>query len=211
MAFFCVIDPGFQGGISIITENDSENPIIYRMPVIKITKMVKGKKRIKQFYDLLEIRKIFKKYLNKKSILMVEKVAPHVGEGSVSSFSFGRGYGNLEGIIVGLFEKPPIEVSSQTWKKYFPELITDEMRKIKIEMKELRIIDKTLKEKGAKNANKKQIDKLGRQFKSLAKTEARELVSKLYPSISDKFIKKNSDGMAESLLIALYGRNYELV
>ena len=59
----------------------------------------------------------------------------------------------------------------------------------------------------AKKLNKKEIDKLGRQFKSLAKTEARMLVSKLFPSISDRFIKKNTDGMAESILIALYGKN----
>ena len=86
------------------------------------------------------------------------------------------------------------------------------MRDIKVEMKELRIYGKTLKDKKQKKLNKKEIDKLGRQFKSLAKTEARELVSRLYPGLSDRLIKKNTDGLAESLLLAVYARdNYSML
>jgi hypothetical protein len=204
---FCGIDCGFTGGISIILGNDLDNPIVYKMPVIKEVKKVKGKNKTKQFYDLLEIRKIFKNHLSKNSIIFVEKVSNMPGEGSSSTFSFAKGFGNMEGLIVGTFGNLPVLITPQSWKKYFPELITNEMRGIKAEMKELRLAGKKIKGKEAKKENKKHIDKLGRQFKSLAKTEARMLVSKLYPSISDRFVKKNTDGMAESLLIALYGKN----
>ena len=203
----CGVDPGYTGGLSIFSEKDLEMPIVYKMPIIKEVQKTSGKTKIKQSYDLLEIKKIFDMHLNNNSIFYLEKVAPHYGEGSVSSFNFGKGYGNLEGLIVGLFNKMPIEVTPQAWKKHFPELITSEMVDIKVQMKELRLINKKTKETKAQIENKKQIDKLGRQFKFLAKTEARNLASKLYPSLSDNFVKKNSDGIAESLLIALFGKD----
>lgn len=214
MVIFCGIDPGFQGGISIISEDTSETPIVYRMPVLKMHKVVKGKKKTKQFYDLVGIREIFQKHLDKDSVIVVERVSPHAGEGSVSSFSFGRGYGNLEGIIVGLFNKTPGEVAPVSWKKHFPELVNDEIRGKKEEAKEIRARDKilpakpkTIEEKEAKKENKKQIDKLNRQVKAIAKTLARELASSLHPELADNFKLKNSDGVAESLLIAIYGRD----
>ena len=208
----CGIDPGYTGGLSIFLENSLDAPLVYKMPVIKTVKKVNGKKKTKQNYDLLEIRRIFKKNLNKNTIFAVEKVSSMPREGSVSSFNFGFGCGSLEGLIIGLFDKKPLLVTPQKWKKEFPELITDEMLIIKAEMKELRLVDKTLKDKKTKKENKKHIDKLGRQFKSLAKTEARKLVSKLYPGLSGRLIKKNTDGLAESLLLAVYARdNYSML
>jgi hypothetical protein len=209
----CGIDSGFKGGISILSDDKKPNPVVYNMPIRKTVQIVSGKKKIKQFYDLIEIRKIFQKHLDKDTLFIVEKVAPHIGEGSVSSFSFGRGYGNLEGIIVGLFDKYPIEISSQKWKKNFLDLNNVEIKNKKEEIKQLREDGKTIKEKEGKSENKRQIDKLNRQVKAIAKTLARELASSLYPELANDFKKKNSDGMAESLLIALYGRDkqHELV
>lgn len=200
----CGIDPGYTGGLSIFLENSLDNPFIYKMPVIKTVKKVNGKKKTKQSYDLLEIRRIFKKNLNKNTIFAIEKVSSMPMEGSVSSFNFGFGCGSLEGLIIGLFDKKPLLITPQKWKKNFPELITDEMVDIKSQMKDLRIVGKTLKDNAAKKENKKYIDKLGRQFKSMSKTEARMLVSRLYPGLSDRLIKKNTDGLAESLLLAVY-------
>lgn len=204
----CGIDCGFQGGITILIEE--QDPIVYKMPVNKEIKKVKGKKKTKQSYDLLEIRKIFKDNLDKNSTIFIEKVSSMPGEGSVSSFNFGKGFGSMVGIIVGLFGHVPIEVSSQSWKKYFPELITDNMREIKAEMKELRLIGRKIEGKEEKKENKRQLDKLGRQFKKNAKEQARVLSSVKYPKLSDKFKKVNTDGMAESLLIALYGRDKQM-
>jgi len=195
------IDCGLTGGISILKDK-YKTPTVYKMPI----KPVVVNKKKKNTYDITEIVNIFFSYKDKKVLFCIEKQGVRQGEGSVSAMTIGKNYGMLLGLAYALgFDV--MEITSQSWKKYFPELITDDMRGIKAEMKELRFAGKTLKDKEAKNLNKKQIDKLGRQFKSLAKTEARELVSKLFPSISDKFIKKNTDGMAESILIALYGKN----
>ena len=123
----------------------------------------------------------------------------------MSALTIGKGFGQLLGVGYAL-EFKVVEVTPQSWKKGFPELITDEMRDIKADMKDLRLAGKKIKGKEAQKENKKQVDKLGRNFKSLAKTGARELVSRLYPSLSDKLVKKNTDGLAESVLISLYGK-----
>jgi hypothetical protein len=198
----CAFDPGFSGGLTILKGNI---PLVYKMPIIKTVKKVKGKIKTKKAYDLLKIREILSQHLDKDSLILIERVATMPGEGSVSSYNFGRGVGDLEGICVGLFNKYPIFVSPQTWKKHFPDLHTEAMGKIKEVIKKLRIENKTLKDKETQKENKKQIDKLNRQVKSLAKDAARFLVMDLYPSIKDVFQKKNTDGMAESLLIAIYG------
>ena len=193
------IDPGFQGGISILEGN--KIPLVYKMPI----KSVVVNKKKKNTYDMEEIVKLFFSYKDKEVLFYIEKQMGLGHESAISTMTIGKNYGQLLGVAYAL-NFNIVEVTSQSWKKMFPELITDEMRDIKVEMKELRIYGKTLKDKEAKKLNKKQVDKLGRQFKSLAKTEARELVSRLFPSISDKFVKKNTDGAAESVLIVLYGK-----
>lgn len=208
MTVFCGIDPGFSGGIAFLNDKPQSSPIIYKMPVIKEIRVVDGKKSIKQSYDLLAIKELFEKHLTKDSIFILEKVGPHRGEGTVSSFNFGRGFGNLEGLIVGLFGKLAIKVTPQRWKKYFPELVTNLIIEKKQEVKELRVIGKTLKDKEVKKQNKKDIDKLNRQIKNEAKTASRGLISSRYPASADMFVKKNTDGMAESVLIAIYGMDH---
>ena len=206
MTIVCGIDVGFLGGISII--DNSDVPVVYKMPVIKEIKKVKGKNKTKQRYDLLEIRNILKKHLTIDGTIIIERVSTMPGEGSVSSFNFGKGMGNLEGICVGLFGHLPIFVSPVSWKKHFGgDLITEGMITLKAEIKDLRASGKTLKDKETKKENKKQIDKLNRQVKARAKTAARILASTLYPELHDAFEKKNTDGMAESLLIAVCERD----
>jgi hypothetical protein len=128
------------------------------------------------------------------------------GEGSVSAFSFGMSAGSTVGIAYAM-EFDVVVVGSTKWKKHFPQLIDDEIRDYKAQAKDLRIVAKTLKDKASKKANKKLIDKINRQVKTIAKRLARELVVSLHPELEDDFKQKNSDGMAESLLIALYGRD----
>ena len=192
-------DPGVTGGISIVGKRLKS--CMFPMPVVKTVVNKKKKKK----YDVNAILDIFKKYKGKKVLFVQEKIHSMPGEGSVSSFGFGYNSGLTKGICLGMgFDV--VEVSPIIWKKAFPELTTPEMRVKKAEIKDLRVISKTLKDKGAKKQNKKQVDRLGRQIKSAAKTAARELVSKKYPQFADVLQKKNTDGMAESFLIALYGR-----
>jgi predicted RNase H-like nuclease (RuvC/YqgF family) len=194
------LDPGVTGGITIVYKNGKVN--IHRIPVKKVVVNKKTKKK----YDLKEVVAILK-HLDGKGVLFVqERVSSMPGEGSTSSFNFGHSAGSTEGIAHAL-EFDVVVVGSTKWKKYFPALINDEIRDYKAQAKELRVIGKTLKDKAAKKENKKQIDKLGRQVKTVAKRLARELVISLHPELADDFKQKNSDGMAESLLIALYGRD----
>lgn len=194
------IDPGVSGGISIVYKNGVID--VNRIPVRKITVNKKDKK----VYDLSEIRKILEPHQNKKVLFIQERVSAMPGNGNVSMFGFGKSAGSTIGMAVGLGFKV-IEVGSATWKKHYPQLVTDGIRDKKESIKKIRALGKTLKDKKAKKANKKEIDKINRQVKTIAKKEARKLASLLYPNSADEFKKENSDGIAESLLIALFGRD----
>lgn len=198
------VDPGLKGGISIL--DGKKAPLVYRPPVKKII----VNKKNKNTYDMIKIVDIFKQYRDQEVLFYIEKQSVRRGEGAVSAMTIGKGFGQLIGAAYALGFNVT-EITPQVWKKQFPELITDEMKEIKVEMKELGVLGKTLKDKDLEKGNKKQIDKLGRLFKKNAKTNARALVSEKYPTIADLFKRVDSDGMAESLLIALYGRKNELV
>ena len=199
---FIGLDPGVVGGISILEQYAKYSIIINRVPVKNI--VVNNKK--KKTYDLDEFYNILSKFSGKKVLFIQEKVASRPGEGSVSSFNFGKSCGSTLGMAIA-FGFKVIEVSPSTWKKDFSQLNNANINGMKEETKILRALAKTLKDKDLKNENKKQIEKLNRQIKIEAKSQARSLASSLYPEFSDFFKQKNSDGMAESLLIAIYGRN----
>jgi len=199
MTFVCSIDPGLSGAISIL-EGDKE-PLIYRIPLKKII----VNKKNKNTYDMMKIIDIFKEYKNKKILFVIEKQNVRQGEGAVSAMTIGKNYGQLLGMAY-TFEFKVIEVTPQRWKKHFPELINDCIREKKEEAKKLRNLGKLLKDKEEKKQNKKQVDKINRQVKVEAKKNARELASKLYPTLKDMFIKTNTDGLAESLLIGIFGK-----
>ena len=123
-------------------------------------------------------------------------------------FNFGKGYGNLEAISLTLghiYNYELVEITPQTWKKHYPQLETEEIAEMRLEQKSLRQKDKNEKDKGVKKENKKLIEKLGRRIKSLAKAEARTIAKSYKSSPEDLFKLVNSDGMAESLLLAIYG------
>ena len=218
------IDPGLTGGISILDDGALS---VYKMPVRPI---VVNKKK-KNTYDMVEIIKLFSSYRSKQVLFIIEKQNVRPKEGGVSAMTIGKNYGQLLGAAFA-FCFDVVEIASQKWKKHFPELISkgiidkkEEIKKLKSLLKEelgkLEEIGKTLKDKKAKKLNKEQIkrlskesiketDKLARQVKAEAKTNARELAAKLYPKIADRFEKKNTDGVAESVLIALYANaNYD--
>jgi len=220
-------DPGLSGAISILEDN--KEPLIYRIPLKKII----VNKKNKNTYDMMKIKDILKEYKDKKILFVIEKQNVRQGEGAVSAMTIGKNYGQLLGVAYA-FEFDIIEITPQRWKKHFPELINDYIREKKEEAKklrdinkirkkeinELKIIRKEIKGKEEKKQNKnnidkidkqitdnkKQVDKINRQVKVEAKKNARELASKLYPALKDMFIKTNTDGLAESLLIGIFGK-----
>lgn len=95
---FIGIDPGQSGGIAAIGSAGYE---IVPMPETR-----------KQAFD----------YLNqvtfeaKRTVAVVEKVASRPGQGVASMFKFGKGYGELLGILTALHCEI-LEPTPQAWKK----------------------------------------------------------------------------------------------
>ena len=193
------IDVGLTGGISI-SENRKDLPIVLKIPLIQIIVNKKNKK----VYDMISIVKILEKYKERNVLFFIEKQGVRPREGSVSAMTIGKGFGQLLGVAYA-FKFKIIEVTPQSWKKHFPELITTDMLEIKDFIKKMKVAYKILKDKEQKRAKEKEIDKLGRQFKKQAKAQSRSLASELFPELSDMFQKTNSDGLAESLLILCFG------
>jgi hypothetical protein len=192
------VDCGLKGGITVI-EGDKVNA--YRMPV----KAVKKTTGTKNKYDLDAIVDILESYTGRNVICLVERQGVRPGEGSVSSMTIGEGYGQLQGIAKGMRFRLEI-VSPQTWKKSFSKLDSEDIRKKRDELKEMKEQYKNIKDNKLKKENKKEIGRIEKEIKNLAKTQARLIVADLYPELADKVSKKCEDGVAESVLIALYAR-----
>ena len=84
------IDPGLTGGLVALTP--SGTPINYR----QIPRRPDG------FIHLEMLRIYLKDYHEQESYFWLEKVWSRPGEGAASSHKFGRVFGVLEGILVGL-------------------------------------------------------------------------------------------------------------
>tara|TARA_R100000501_G_C2618448_1_gene111941 strand:+ start:939 stop:1430 length:492 start_codon:yes stop_codon:yes gene_type:complete len=113
-------DPGITGGIAIYSSGDY---LVKEMPVFSSKK---GKKKI-NILDCTAISTILVDYSVEKIYLEDVNAAPH--QGVVSMFNFGKGLGQLIGMIqtLGLpYEKiRPIE-----WKKYHKLLKCDKKASI---------------------------------------------------------------------------------
>lgn len=176
------LDPGITGGIAILKDGES---IVFKMP----TKIIEKNGKNKKDYDVVQIASIIKKHSNRETIVFQELTHALPGNGSVSSYFFGRGAGILEGVCTAM-GLPITFVTPQQWKKTFVGLI----------------IPRPSKEEIGK-MTKKQIAKLKRVNKAIAKTRARELASSMYPELAEQLRFVNADGLAEALLIASHAKN----
>ena len=103
------IDPGSNGGISIIKKFSEKLPEIVfssRMPVVAIF----GKKII----DTLKIYNILK--LHQIDVAILEKVHAMPRQGVTSSFQFGRSFGGIEALCYILAKRVDY-VAPAVWKK----------------------------------------------------------------------------------------------
>jgi hypothetical protein len=192
------IDPGNSGAITFLSQGTTT---IRDIPIISyVSKSGKAKKK----YNLPELKNILTSIKVENLVAVLEEVGTQQGEGNVSAFNFGRGIGNLEGLIVGCLNTEPLYVLPQTWKKHFPELVSDEMKTLKAQEKELKLKLKTQKTEKDASAMKKEISKVKRQYKALSKSSARVLAAKLKPELAEHFKLVKHDGRAESLLIGIY-------
>lgn len=97
--YFLGIDPGQEGAFVLIHENKHLEQ--YRkMPVIKMT----SKRKVKIYYDVLAIVSFISsvKKLCPNTHVFIEKSQAAPGQGVVSMFSTGYGFGLLVGVIAAV-------------------------------------------------------------------------------------------------------------
>lgn len=164
------IDPGLSGGICFLSKDKCN---IYKIPNKKIIKNNKTKKD----YDVKSMYNILTNNIDGVRVCVFQEWTHAMpGNGGVSMYSFGRGHGIWEGIVASKNIEYNM-VSPQTWKKFFPSIIS---------------LKSSLFNK-SKN-------------KALQKQEAIKLAKTYNKSSSEQFCK-TCDGMAESFLITLYAWN----
>lgn len=194
------IDPGINGGIAVFEQETKKLVLFQKNPVKMVNK--------KNTYDLEKFYEIFSKHAPCKAIS--EAVHSMPGEGSSSSYNFGKSAGQIEGLCCGM-KIPYTTASPQKWQKNFPNLVNSDMIKLKESMKEAgkKIKEiKTIKNKKERTEKIKVETKIKNKarydYKKLAKTMSRECASKLYPETETILKKTTYDGIADAILIGIY-------
>lgn len=160
---YIAIDPGINGAIAAIYEDGRCE--VHSVP----SSSVDGKRQ----FDAEGMASLIRGYGGGAKICL-EAVHAMPGNGAVSMFFFGRGFGIWEGVLGALKRKYEL-IPPQTWKKGYPELAPV---------------------KGDKRPRS--------QIKAQAKKNALALARSLFPSVADSLRREKDDGRAEALLMALF-------
>ena len=117
------IDPGMTGAIAVIDSDTPEHTEVWDMPALKMTSKVRraGKDKIKTTnkVDPVGLHDLLKKItLEDDCQFFLEQVNAMPGQGVVSTFNFGMGYGVIQGVIGSLGHSPTL-VHPTKWKKRF--------------------------------------------------------------------------------------------
>jgi crossover junction endodeoxyribonuclease RuvC len=105
------VDPGLKGGIAFIRPDIT--PWVVAMPVSKII----VNKRTKHEIDEDELADLFWSVrYSDMVVLYMEQVCARPGQGVTSMFTFGEGYGVIQGVAAA-YNIPVKLVAPQTWKK----------------------------------------------------------------------------------------------
>lgn len=102
--YFTGIDPGKKGGISVL-DPDGKIFCSYEMPLTE-------KKEI----DIFKIYKLWP--MAADSFCLIEKSQAMPRQGVVSTFNYGKEYGQIIAILI-IMKIPFKEIRPQTWKKEF--------------------------------------------------------------------------------------------
>lgn len=98
------IDPGLTGAIAIYSDGEIE---LHDMPVSAKTAGKGQQLNLAALHDLLR---------GLDGEVWIEQVGPMPGQGSVSTWGFGRTVGQIEGVVATL-GLPILYVTPQRWKK----------------------------------------------------------------------------------------------
>jgi len=120
-AIIVAIDPGISGAIAVVRSREVLE--VHDLPILttlKTTKTKSGKQKKNNELDIEEFFIMYKDILRtwRPQLVVIEKVHSMPGEGNVSSFSFGQGFGRLEAIIRTVGGTPVRYISPQEWKRH---------------------------------------------------------------------------------------------
>ena len=95
------IDPGVSGAIACWRDGDRT---IYKVEDLPVIEVAVGKGKRKQFQPAIFSRMILDEvpYSEIECHAYLEHVQSMPGEGAVGAFSFGRGFGQIEGVLAGI-------------------------------------------------------------------------------------------------------------
>jgi crossover junction endodeoxyribonuclease RuvC len=119
------IDPGLKGGLAFLHPDfDGQRPaFVFDTPSVTVSR--NGKNRSE--YLIENMRDILMREGRDacESFAILESVHAMPGQGATSMFSFGRGLGIWEGLLVGC-GIPYAKIAPQTWKKaMMPDMARD--------------------------------------------------------------------------------------
>ncbi len=104
------IDPGLTGAIALLTPEDSL--YVYDLPVLK----ARGGKNTLDMHQLNDLLQELTTRSPKLPLVVLEEVASMPKQGVVSTFTFGKTAGQIEGLIVGHGLKLQM-IRPAVWKK----------------------------------------------------------------------------------------------
>lgn len=185
------IDPGVYGGLSLINEQGKMLKI-YKTPSVAVAKNKKLRRQLDMqaaWARLNGLRQMAEQDGARLAVCL-EKVEAFFLDGVISAFALGKNLGAWEGLITAL-TVPFHTVPPQVWKK---DIIGKTVKAPKITNRE------------AAASKSKQRAKASAARKAMAIEKANQL----FPYALLDMEKKYLDGVAESLLIAEWGRRNEL-
>lgn len=103
------IDPGASGALAFFNMEKGELTIV-DMPIIEVERGGKLKREISPHFVAAAIRDF------KPNVAWLEKVGAMPGQGVSSMYAFGRGVGQVEGVLAAL-NVPVNYVTPQAWQK----------------------------------------------------------------------------------------------
>lgn len=99
------IDPGLSGGIVALNGNDKEH-------IVDVANMPRGPKALYEHFLYLGLPKV-------PCTIFIENVHSMPTDGHKGAFTFGKGLGHIEGVLVAMGLPEPLKVNPKQWMDLF--------------------------------------------------------------------------------------------
>ena len=184
-------DPGLKGGIAVF---DCESGMFSSVVCMPVNSDGIDTRVLKTFLSKFRV-----KYPDHRYVAVIEKVGAMPGQGVVSMFTFGEGYGSLKTAVGYVLQTDITSVTPQTWKKTVLSGYDWKQTVPKL------VIPKGTSVKKAKEL-KKEHNREKTQAKARGKAVAMQFLHDRFPYVDLKCGHKvEQDGLADACCIALYG------